>query len=208
MLGDSGEVGNLIDVPMRNAAAFPLPHGAFRHAANLSHFDDAADHFDGRRSRLFGLDYVCMSPFHEAECRQATLGTQPEISSRVARRGGNVQTMEHVKTPILGRTDFHADSGRRLRLLIERLGLKQVEAAELMGVTKHVLRNWLAGDHPISVYALYRLCKAKGVDFNYVFLGDWSHLPHSLAKQFDEELVARLAEASAADRRERETNDS
>ncbi len=39
------------------------------------------------------------------------------------------------------------------------LGLKQVEAAALMGISKHVLRNWLAGDNVPQPYPIYRLCR-------------------------------------------------
>jgi hypothetical protein len=66
-----------------------------------------------------------------------------------------------------------------------------------MGVSKHVLNHWLRGNHPIQPYPLYRLCRAKNVDFNYVFLGDWSRLPHDLGEAFEEEVRATL-EASPA----------
>ncbi len=98
-----------------------------------------------------------------------------------------------MDTPVLAQSDYQIDAGRRLRLLINALGLSQVEAARLMGVSKHVLRNWLAGDHPVQAYPLYRLCRAKAVDFNYVFLGDWTRLPYALAKGMEDEMQAKLA---------------
>jgi transcriptional regulator with XRE-family HTH domain len=98
--------------------------------------------------------------------------------------------------PILSHSDFQSDAGRRLRQLIARLGMTQVEAARIMGISKNVLRNWLAGDHPIAPYPLYRLGKAKNIDFNYVFLGDWSRLPYDLAKDFEREIAAKLADVS------------
>ncbi len=82
------------------------------------------------------------------------------------------------------------------------LGITQVEAARLMGISKHVLRNWIAGDNPIMPYAMYRLCRAKGVDFNYVFLGDWARLPHDLATRLEAELQAKLAASLAGVRQD------
>lgn len=95
--------------------------------------------------------------------------------------------------PILAQSDYQISAGRRLREVIDLLGITQVEAGRLMGVSKHVLRNWIAGDNPIQPYAIYRLHRAKGIDFNYVFLGDWARLPHSLAKALEDELQAKLA---------------
>jgi len=62
-----------------------------------------------------------------------------------------------------------------------------------MGVSKNVLRNWLAGDNPVQPYPLYRFCRAKGVDFNFVFLGDWTRLPYGLAKAAEQQALASLA---------------
>jgi transcriptional regulator with XRE-family HTH domain len=101
--------------------------------------------------------------------------------------------------PVLAQTDFQVAAGARLRKLIDLLGLSYVEAASLMGVSKHVLRNWMAGDNPPGVYAVYRLARAKGVDFNYVFLGDWSALPSRLAKELDAEMTATLAASEGPD---------
>lgn len=101
--------------------------------------------------------------------------------------------MPRYDKPILPQRAFQVDAGQRLRRLLELLNMKQTEAAELMGVTKHVLRNWLAGDNPVQPYPLYRLCKLKGLDFNFVYLGDWSHLPHHLSKALEDEAIARLA---------------
>lgn len=104
--------------------------------------------------------------------------------------------------PILAQSDYQEVAGRRLREVIDLLGITQVEAGRLMGVSKHVLRNWLAGENPIQPYALYRLHKAKGIDFNYVFLGDWARMPHDLAKALEADLQAKLAAALGAARQD------
>lgn len=102
-----------------------------------------------------------------------------------------------METPILSQSDFLKRSGVHLRRLIGMLGLTQVKAAEIMGITKHVLRNWLAGEDRMNPYAIYRLCQAKGVDFNYIFLGDWHRLPYELAQEMEAELATKLAAATA-----------
>ncbi len=107
-----------------------------------------------------------------------------------------------METPILAQSDYQAAAGQRLKNLIGKLGMTQTEAARLMGISKHVLRNWIAGENPVQPYGLYRLCRAKGVDFNYVGLGDWSRLPYSLAKAMEEDMQATLASVSAQERQE------
>jgi transcriptional regulator with XRE-family HTH domain len=107
-----------------------------------------------------------------------------------------------MDTPVLPASEFQKDAGLRLRRLLQMLDLKQTEAAALMGVTKHVLRNWLAGDNPVQPYPLYRLCRIKGVDFNYVYLGIWDGLPHRLAKELEEEALAGLQSTLGAERAE------
>jgi transcriptional regulator with XRE-family HTH domain len=101
--------------------------------------------------------------------------------------------------PVLPPSEHQRDAGLRLRKLLQLLQLKQVEAARIMGVSKHVLRNWLAGDNPVQPYALYRLCRVKQVDCNYVYLGDWSALPLALAKQLEDELLSELEAKQAGE---------
>jgi transcriptional regulator with XRE-family HTH domain len=106
--------------------------------------------------------------------------------------------MRRMSAPILPQSEYHRDAGLRLRRLIAALGITQVEAARLMGVSKHVLRNWLAGDNPIQPYALYRLCQARRVDFNFVHLGDWSRLPADVAQVVEDEVLSTLEVCEAA----------
>jgi transcriptional regulator with XRE-family HTH domain len=111
-----------------------------------------------------------------------------------------------MDTPVLPQSEYQAEAGRRLRRLIELLEMSQVEAAHIMGISKHVLRNWLAGDNPIQPYPLYRLCRVKSVDFNYVALGDWSSLPARLAKVLEAEMLSTLEAGLAAGHQEAETH--
>lgn len=102
------------------------------------------------------------------------------------KRGCTFEVMQsHILTP----NDYQRACGERLRHVIELLGLSFKEAAELMNVSKHVLNHWMKGNHPIAPYAAYRLCRSRGVTFDYIFLGDWSSLPHKLARVFEQELA-------------------
>lgn len=111
-------------------------------------------------------------------------------------------------TPILPQSEHQADAGRRLRWLIDKLGISQVEAARIMGISKHVMRNWLAGDNPIQPYAMYRLCRMRNVDFNFVYLGDWSRLPAALAQAAEEEALSILEAAQEPASQEDERHDA
>lgn len=102
-----------------------------------------------------------------------------------------------MESAILPPSDHRIAVGARLRKLIDMLGMTYVDAAELMGISKHVLRNWMAGETYPQPYPLYRLCRLKGVDFNYVFLGDWAALPGRLSSQLEAELLARMADMPA-----------
>ena len=98
-----------------------------------------------------------------------------------------------MQAPALKQSDYQLESGRRLRWLIDKMDIKYTQAAEMMGVSKHVLRNWMAGDNAMQPYAIYRLCLLKRVDFNWIFLGDWSRLPAELAGAAEAEVQAILA---------------
>jgi transcriptional regulator with XRE-family HTH domain len=87
-----------------------------------------------------------------------------------------------MEMALLTVSDHQAEVGRRLRQAIAAAGLKQVQAAEVMGVTKNHLGNWLRGESPIRAYELYRLCRVTGITADWVLLGDPSGLPQRLAR--------------------------
>ncbi len=100
---------------------------------------------------------------------------------------------------LLTQSDHQRQVGARLRRLIELLDMQQIEAAALMGVSKQTLNNWLRGDSYPAIFPLYRLCRARGVDFNFIMLADWSALPARLARTLDAELSAAMADAPEVD---------
>ena len=85
--------------------------------------------------------------------------------------------MEQV---VLSEKDFRRAAGYRLRLAISASGIKLVQAANIMDMTKNHLGNWLRGDGPIDSYKLYRLCRVTHITADYVLLDDPSGLPQPL----------------------------
>ena len=62
--------------------------------------------------------------------------------------------------------------GRRMRQLIDALGISYAEAARDMGVPKNQLGNWMRGDSYPRPYCLYQFSRLRGVDMNWIYLGD------------------------------------
>lgn len=102
-----------------------------------------------------------------------------------------------MQTHIFPMSDHKKVVGARLRKIIDIIGLQYTEAADIMGVSKQVLRNWMSGESYPAPYSLYKLCKSKGVNFDYIFLGNWDHLPHHLAKVLEQELEDQLEKEQA-----------
>lgn len=103
-----------------------------------------------------------------------------------------------MQTHILPMSDHKKVVGARLRKIIDIIGLQYTEAADVMGVSKQVLRNWMSGESYPAPYNLYKLCRSKGVNFDYIFLGNWDHLPHHLAKALERELEDQLEKEPAS----------
>lgn len=102
---------------------------------------------------------------------------------------------------ILATTDHVLQVGIRLRQLIDALDIPYVQAAREMGISKSRLGNWMRGDNYPGQYELYRLCRRRGVNFDWVFLGDPAALPYEVASrllQQEEEPAELAAEDSQA----------
>lgn len=167
---------DLAPLPLGNGRLVdPEPTGEFRRA---SHGSD---------------DRIKRGPLRFGEASHTTQYSVASPSGKhiiLPREAALTPTMSGVQTAILTQADHQRASGERLRRLIKLLGISYVEAAELMNVSKHVLNHWMQGNHPIQPYSLYRLCRAKGANFDYVFLGDWSALPHRMGRELEAELLS------------------
>lgn len=78
---------------------------------------------------------------------------------------------------ILTDEDYRRAVGARLRSLINALGITYVEAAADMDVTKNHLGNWMRGTAYPLHYHLYRFCRIRGVNTDFIYLDDPSGLP-------------------------------
>lgn len=101
-----------------------------------------------------------------------------------------------MQAAILTQADHIRAVGYRLRQLIDALDISYADAARDMDVTKNHLGNWMRGDrsYPLE-YNMYRFCRIRGVDMNWVFLGD----PSALPKRVADRLMAVLLEPEGSE---------
>jgi len=105
-----------------------------------------------------------------------------------------------MQDTFLSQSEHQKVVGARLRRVVGMLDMTYVEAAALMNVSKQTFNDWLKGNSYPNVYGVYRLQKAKGITYDFLFLGDWSGLPPKLAAEMDAELRAEMDAALARDR--------
>lgn len=92
---------------------------------------------------------------------------------------------------LLAITDHQVEAGRRLRQIIDAAKLTYVKAADIMGISKSNLGNWMRGDAPIQSYPLYRLCRVTGATADWVLLADPSGLPQRLMQPLNQQEPSR-----------------
>ena len=97
-----------------------------------------------------------------------------------------------METPLMPQSEHQVACGFRLRRLIDACEISYVRAAADMGVSKQRLGNWMRGDNYPELYALYRFARLRGVNTDYVFLGDWTNLPQRVAEKLQAEMLAKL----------------
>lgn len=101
------------------------------------------------------------------------------VHRHAASLGAPSREMEQLLLP---ETEYMRVVGDRLRRLIDALGISYVEAARDMGVTRNQLGNWMRGNHGFPRhYALYRFARIRGVNVDWILLGDPSGLPKKVA---------------------------
>lgn len=87
-----------------------------------------------------------------------------------------------MEAPFLSKRDHIQAVGIRLRQLIDALGISYTEAAADMGIPKNQLGNWMRGDRSYpQEYSLYLFCRKRGVNTDWIYLGDPSGLPYKVA---------------------------
>ena len=133
---------------------------------------------DGRRLAAASLDRVQKCHAGYGAAALPTLASENYAPTDSA-AGGIVSGMR--TTTLLAKSDHVRQCGVRLRQLIDALDISYAEAARDMRVTRSQLGNWLRGDSYPAPYSLYIFCRIRGVNFDWVYLGDPGALPHQLA---------------------------
>lgn len=109
------------------------------------------------------------------------LGQEQYPHVRLTHGQGTVRPVVELsdKSPVAAR--IKADQARRLRWLREQMGLQQIEAAELAGVTRFSWYRMEKGASLIDTVALARFLGAHGFSADYVVSGRTGGLPDDLA---------------------------
>jgi transcriptional regulator with XRE-family HTH domain len=113
----------------------------------------------------------------------------------------NVPLVHHRRTMqqlILAESDYRAAVGQRLRQLIRALGIKYTEAAEDMGIERNHLGNWMDGRAYPRAYELYKFCRIRGVNTDWIYLGDPSGLPARVVRELLQQAQAPEAQRGRA----------
>lgn len=61
--------------------------------------------------------------------------------------------------------------GKNLEALLKEKGLKQSDAAKLIGVAPSVINTWISNASPQNLRAVLKLCEALNADFQEVLTG-------------------------------------
>lgn len=74
--------------------------------------------------------------------------------------------------------------GQRLRWLRLYLDMSQTEFAEACGITAQKYNNWERGRQRLSLEGALKLCKAYGVNLDFLYMGRVDILPHKMASAY------------------------
>lgn len=106
-------------------------------------------------------------------------------------RGGDVKSLFALKPPTaanmaplmhMTKEQYRRFVGQNLRLAREALGMTQAEVCSLYGLKdKSKLSHWERGVHEPDILFIFQLHQTQRIDPNWIYLGDRSALPHSLA---------------------------
>jgi transcriptional regulator with XRE-family HTH domain len=110
--------------------------------------------------------------------------------------GGAIPHCSAMERPILSTTDHRAQVGHRLDLALKAAAVDQVTCGEIMGVSKQSITDYIKGRVYPTQYGCYRLHKATGITYDWLFLGDWGALPARLADKLRPDIASFLADAA------------
>jgi transcriptional regulator with XRE-family HTH domain len=179
MRREAGEPANLGYMLRRHAAyaAAPVANGAADHAQAVGQLFGASGFFDGGLKAGRGGEGLV----HDG-CTVHHTCTDRQAVSYTDKRHAVVHNPAAMEQLILSERDHRHAVGVRLRQLIQAIGIKYVEAAAEMGIERNHLGNWMDGRAYPKHYELYKFCRIRGVNTDWVYLGDPSGLPDRVSR--------------------------
>lgn len=93
-------------------------------------------------------------------------------------------------------TEWLEETSGRLAVTRNALGLSQTELSEALNISRAALANWETCTRFPDIGAMTRMCDRFGITLDWIYRGDISGLPMSLAEKI---MKARRGELSAAD---------
>jgi transcriptional regulator with XRE-family HTH domain len=192
---ETRQAGQPDRVDIRDPAAFPALNGGLREAEDASQIGAAADLLDhptGEGGEVAGIA-------HATKGTNCSSGTQAKSVYRG--RPGRTLMCDAMKHPhrhastMLTASDHQKAVGARLRRLATALGLRPVDLAREMGCSKQTINSYFNGVVYPNDYGIYRLCRLHHINYDYLYLGDWSQLPVAVATKLEPEFLRSLGDA-------------
>jgi transcriptional regulator with XRE-family HTH domain len=191
---EAGQPGQPQRVDVRDPAAFPGLHRSLREAEDASQIGGATyevDRAPGEGREVAGIA-------HATNSTKVSFALQAKSTYRG--RSDRTLTCEAMKKPqrqastMLTASDHQKAVGARLRRLATALGLRPVDLAREMGCSKQTINSYFNGVVYPNDYGIYRLCRLHHVNYDYLYLGDWSQLPAAVARKLEPEFLRSLGD--------------
>jgi transcriptional regulator with XRE-family HTH domain len=181
-------------VHVRDPAALPALDGGLREAEDASQIGGAANQVyrvPGEPGQFAGIA-------HATKGTNCSSGTQAKSTYRG--RSNRTLICEAMKNPqrhastMLTASDHQKAVGARLRRLATALGLRPVDLAREMGCSKQTVNSYFNGVVYPNDYGIYRLCRLHHINYDYLYLGDWSQLPVAVAAKLEPDFLRSLGD--------------
>lgn len=79
--------------------------------------------------------------------------------------------------------EWQQEVGARLRQAILALGKKQVDIANILGISPGRLSNYIRGERPLDIEQAIKLAGRFGITLDFLYIGDVRGLPYELAQR-------------------------
>jgi transcriptional regulator with XRE-family HTH domain len=196
---EPGQASQPERVDIRDPAAFPALYGGLREAEDASQIGGATyevDRAPGEGREVAGIAHATNS---------AKVSFALQAKSTYRGRSARTLGCEAMKNPhrmastMLTASDHQKAVGARLRRLATALGLRPVDLAREMGCSKQTINSYFNGTVYPNDYGIYRLCRLHHINYDYLYLGDWSQLPVAVATKLEPDFLRSLGDAPGSD---------